>query len=81
MSETSTNPRCLPRWVKAAVGRLARADGIRMNRFVATAVVEKLAVMDTVACFEERAARAHLAAFRVLLNPPGGETPREGDER
>lgn len=81
MSETSTYPLRLPRSVKAAVERLARAEGISMNQFVATAVAEKLAVMNTVAFFEERAARADLAAFRALLNRPDGQAPREGDER
>lgn len=81
MSETSTYPLRLPRSVKAAVERLARAEGISMTQFVATAVAEKLAVMNTVAFFEERAALADLAAFGALLNRPGGQPPREGDER
>jgi hypothetical protein len=81
MSETSTYPLRLPRSVKAAVERLARAEGISMNQFVATAVAEKLAVMNTVAFFEERAARADPGVFRALLNRPGGQAPREGDER
>lgn len=81
MSETSTYPLRLPRSVKAAVEQLARAEGISMNQFVATAVAEKLAVMNTVAFFEERRGRADPAAFRALLNRAGGEAPREGDER
>lgn len=81
MSETSTYPLRLPRSVKAAVEQLARAEGISMNQFVATAVAEKLAVMNTVAFFEERRGRADQAAIRALLNRVGGEAPRKGDER
>ena len=75
MSESSTYPLRLPRSVKAAVEKLAREEGISMNQFVATAVSEKLAVMNT-----ERRGRADLIAFRKVLRRPGGIPPREGDE-
>ncbi len=81
MSEMSTYPLRLPRSVKAAVEKLAREEGISMNQFVATAVAEKLAVLNTVAFFAERRNRADLAAFQRLLHRKGGESPREGDER
>lgn len=45
----STYPLRLPRSVKAEVERRANADGISVNQFVATAVAEKLAVMNTAA--------------------------------
>jgi len=51
-----------------------------MNQFVATAVAEKLAVLNTAACFSARKSRADLAAFKRLLKRKGGEVPREGDE-
>ncbi|CAN5787001.1 hypothetical protein BH11PSE8_BH11PSE8_07860 [soil metagenome] len=81
MSETSTYPLRLPRSVKAAVEKLAKEEGISMYQFVATAVAEKLAVMNTAAFFAERKGRANLKAFERLLKRKGGETPREGDER
>jgi hypothetical protein len=81
MSETSTYPLRLPRSVKAAVEKLAREEGISINQFVATAVAEKLAVMNTAAFFAERRGRADLKAFKRLLNRKGGEPPRAGDER
>ena len=81
MSESSTYPLRLPRSVKAAAEKLARDEGISMNQFVTIAVAEKLAVMNTVAFFAERANRANLAAFKRLLQRKGGEAPREGDER
>lgn len=81
MSDTTTYPLRLPRSVKAAAEKLAREEGISMNQFVATAVAEKLAAMQTASFFLERRQRADLDAFRKLLKRPGGEQPRDGDER
>jgi hypothetical protein len=81
MSETSTYPLRLPKSVKAAAEKLAREEGISMNQFVATAVAEKLAAMQTASFFGERRQRADLKAFRKLLKRTGGEPPREGDEQ
>jgi hypothetical protein len=54
MKNTSTYPLRLPRSVKAEVERRAREDGISVNQFVATAVAEKLAAMNTATFFAER---------------------------
>ena len=81
MSDTSTYPLRLPKSVKAAAEKLAREEGISMNQFVATAVAEKLAVLQTATFFAERRQRADLQAFRKLLKRAGGAPPREGDER
>ncbi len=81
MSESSTYPLRLPRSIKAAVEKLAREEGISMHQFVATALAEKLAVMNTAAYFAEHKGRADLKAFRRLLSRKGGGTPRTGDER
>lgn len=81
MSDTSTYPLRLPRSVKAAAEKLAREEGISMNQFVATAVAEKLAALQTASFFADRRQRADLAAFRKLLRREGGAPPREGDER
>ncbi|MGH6870747.1 MAG: toxin-antitoxin system HicB family antitoxin [Rhizomicrobium sp.] len=51
-----------------------------INQFVAAAVAEKLAVMNTAAFFAERRDRADFAAFDRLLRRKGDERPREGDE-
>jgi hypothetical protein len=67
--------------VKAEVERVARKDGISVNQFVATAVAEKLAAMNTAEFFSERRNRANFAAFdRILRRKKGGERPRAGDE-
>ena len=75
----ATFPLRLPRSVKAEVERRARADGISVNQFVATAVAEKLAAMDTAAFFAERRARADFRAFDRLMRRRGGEPPGADD--
>ena len=80
MSETATYPLRLPRSIKASVEKMALSEGISMNQFVATAVAEKLAVLNTANYFAERKGRADLAAFKRILTRNGGVAPREGDE-
>jgi post-segregation antitoxin (ccd killing protein) len=70
----------LPRSVKAEVQRRAKADGVSINQFVATAVAEKLAVMNTAAFFAERRERADFAAFDRLMRRKRGESPRPEDK-
>ncbi len=81
MRRISTYPLRLPRSIKAAVARIAKEEGISINQFVATAVAEKLAAMNTAAYFAERRERADIDAFKRVLQRPGGEPPRPGDER
>ena len=71
----------LPRSVKAAVARWAERDGVSMNQFMATAVAEKLSVLETADFFEQRRARADYATFERILNREGGQPPIAGDER
>lgn len=75
----ATYPLRLPQSVKAEVERRAKADGISVNQFVATAVAEKLAAMDTAAFFAGRRARADFRAFDRLMRRKGGEPPRPDD--
>lgn len=86
-NNTSTYPLRLPKSVKAAAERLSKADGTSLNQFVATAVAEKIAVLEATAFFEARASRARARAERGepsallrTLSRTGGEPPREGDE-
>ena len=79
MKSQSTYPLRLPRSVKAEVERRAREDGISINQFVATAVAEKLAVMNTVTFFAERRNRADFKAFDRLMRRKGGEPPSPED--
>jgi hypothetical protein len=80
MSKLSTYPLRLPRSVKAEVKRRAKQDGISINQFVATAVAEKLAAMNTAVFFAERRDRADFKAFDRLMRRKGGEAPRQEDK-
>jgi hypothetical protein len=75
----STYPLRLPHSVKAEVERRAKQDGVSVNQFVATAVAEKLAAMNTAEFFAERRARADFEAFDRLMRRRGGEAPRPDD--
>jgi hypothetical protein len=80
-SSQSTYPLRLPASVKAEVTRRAKADGTSFNQFVAMAVAEKLAAMNTAAFFAERRERADWEAFDRILSRPGGEPPGPDDLR
>lgn len=75
----STYPLRLPTSVKAEVVRRAKAEGTSFNQFVATAVAEKLAAMNTAAFFAERRGRADFDAFDRLMQRQSGEPPRPED--
>ena len=75
----STYPLRLPTSVKAEVVRRAKAQGTSFNQFVATAVAEKLAAMNTAAFFAKRRGRADFDAFDRLMQRQGGEPPRPED--
>ena len=79
MKIASTYPLRLPHSIKAEVERRAHADGISVNQFVATAVAEKLAAMNTAEFFAERRGRADFAAFDQLMRRSGGEPPATED--
>jgi HicB-like protein involved in pilus formation len=80
MKNQSTYPLRLPRSLKQEVERRAQEDGISINQFVATAVAEKLAAMNTAQFFADRRARANFKAFDKLMRRKGGEPPRDGDK-
>jgi hypothetical protein len=64
--------------VKAEVERRAKSDEISVNQFVATAVAEKLAAMNTAEFFAERRKRADFKAFDRLMRRQAGEPPKDG---
>ena len=80
MTELSTYPLRLPRSIRAGIERLSKQDGVSINQFVSIAVAEKVAMMQAQDYFSQRAARADMAAFDQLMQRPGGESPRAGDE-
>jgi hypothetical protein len=79
MKTQSTYPLRLPRSVKAEVERRAKEDGISINQFVATAVAEKLAVMNSATFFAERRNRANFKVFDRIMRRKGGEPPVPDD--
>jgi hypothetical protein len=68
MSETKTYPLRLPRSLKKAVEQQSKEDGTSINQFVATAVAEKLAALQTADFFAaakpELTSRTHGAPRR-----------------
>jgi hypothetical protein len=78
----SAYPLKLPASVKAAAARLAKADGVSLNQFIAAAVAEKVGSIETAEEFLRR--RAGKATPRDLLKfvrQAGGEEPEEADRR
>jgi hypothetical protein len=80
MKETTTYPLRLPRSLKQAVERLSREDGTSINQFVATAVAEKIAALETAQLFTDRKRRADFKVFDRIMKRRGGKPPRPNDE-
>ena len=51
-----TDPLKLPNSLKEAAARLAKADGVSLNQWIATAVAQKVGVVETAADFLRRRA-------------------------
>ena len=70
----------LPDSTKKAAERLASEDGVSLNQFIATAVAEKVAAIETAEAFLRRRAGQATGRGRKLLDRAGTEPPRPGDE-
>lgn len=78
----SSYPLKLPASVKAAAQRLARADGVSLNQFIAVAVAEKIGALEAAeAFFKRRAGDATGDGLRWFVDNAGAEPPPPGDER
>lgn len=78
----STYPLKLPASVKAAAARLAKADGVSLNQFIAAAVAEKVGVIETAREFlEGRAGTARPKDLLKYLRKAAREQPAETDRR
>jgi len=77
----SSYPLKLPQSIKEAAQRLAKADGVSLNQFIAAAVAEKVGTLNTVDEFlKERAGDSvHSDMIPILDKVPDAE-PMEGDE-
>jgi len=75
-------PLKLPASVKAAATRLAKADGVSLNQFIAVAVAEKVGVIETAQEFlKRRAGNARPRDLRRFTRRAGREMPGEADRR
>jgi hypothetical protein len=75
-------PLKLPASVKAAAARLAKADGVSLNQFIAVAVAEKVGVLETAQEFlDRRAGKANPRDLLKFLRKAGNEAPSDADRR
>ncbi|MBZ9846676.1 pilus assembly protein HicB [Mesorhizobium sp. CA14] len=78
----ATYPLKLPLSVKEAAARLAKADGVSLNQWIASAVAQKVGAMETAADFlRRRAGNASGADFARILDQVPDGPPQSGDER
>lgn len=71
----------LPHSLKAAVEKLAQADGTSMNQFLVMAAAEKFSAIHTAETFfAERKGKGDVDKALRFLSRKGGEKPRAGDE-
>jgi hypothetical protein len=73
-------PLRLPPGIRSRVERLAEAEGISLNQFIALTLAEKLGASDERAFFADRKAGADFVDLRGFIGRQGGESPRAGDE-
>jgi hypothetical protein len=75
MSSLNVN---LPESLRRRAAVLAAEDGVSLDQFVATALAEKVAVLDADTYIRQRAARGSREKFeRVLAKVPDVEPPEE----
>lgn len=73
-------PLKMPISVKTAAARLAKADGVSLNQFIAVAVAEKVGAIETADEFlRMRAAKAKPADLMKFLRQAPNVKPAESD--
>ena len=74
-------PLKMPFSVKLAAARLAKADGVSLNQFIAVAVAEKVGAIETADAFLRlRAAKAKPADLMRFLRRAPNVSPAENDK-
>ena len=74
-------PLKMPISVKTAAARLAKADGVSLNQFIAVAVAEKVGAIETADGFLKlRAAKAKPADLIKFLRQARNVAPDENDK-
>ncbi len=78
---TNTYPLKLPASLKEAAARLAKADGVSLNQWIASAVAQKVGAVETVQAFlESRAGAASGDGLAGMLEKVRDVSPVDGDE-
>ena len=78
----ATYPLKLPLSVKEAAARLAKADGVSLNQWIASAVAQKVGAVEPAADFlRQRAGNASGTDFARILDQIADRPPEPGDER
>lgn len=77
----SSYPLKLPNSVKEAAQRLAKADGVSLNQFIAAAVAEKVGTLNAVDDFlRERSGSSSPGDMLPILDSVPNNDPLPGDE-
>jgi len=77
----ATYPLKLPASLKKEAARLAKQDGVSLNQWIATAVAQKIGVVETTAEFlKRRAGTATGAGLSEILRQVPDREPDAGDE-
>lgn len=75
-----TYPLKLPASIKSAAERLAKEDGVSLNQWIASAVAEKVGVMETArSFFSQRSEGASALALKAFLRNAPDVEPDERD--
>jgi hypothetical protein len=76
-----TYPLRLPVSIKKAAQRLAKEDGVSLNQWIASAVAQKVGVVETAAdFFKKRAGKATGTGLMKVLRTAPRTAPEPGDE-
>lgn len=70
----------LPESIHRRLRILAQQEGISLNSLIASAVTEKIAILDAETVLLERAARGSIPEFKKLMARVPNITPMAGDE-
>ena len=77
----ATYPLKLPISIKRAAERLAKEDGVSLNQWIASAVAQKVGVVETAAeFFSKRKGKATGKGLMKFLRRAPKRRPDEGDE-
>lgn len=79
MSE-APHPLELPASIKSAAEQLARAEGVSLDEWIASAVAQKIGAVETAEFFRRRAGDAKLEDLHALLALAPDRAPDPSDE-